>query len=499
LFSFSSIKDYQLSLLNGQITCVEAVSFYLQRIDENAHLNSFLEVYAEEALQRAKELDAISKGNKTGKLHGVVVAIKDVICYKGHKISAASKILKNFTSVYSSTVVERLLAEGAIIIGRNNCDEFAMGSSNENSAFGNVLNAKDTTCVPGGSSGGSAVAVQAGLCMISLGSDTGGSVRQPADFCGIVGLKPSYGRISRYGLIAYASSFDQIGIFGNSVEDIALVLEAIAGADNFDSTVSTIGVPQYSQLFNGDDKKYKVAYFEEALDHPSLDAEISFSIKTFIKELKSDGHVVEAVPFDLIDYIVPAYYILTTAEASSNLSRFDGIKYGYAANENFEDLTEFYKKTRSAGFGKEVKRRIMLGTFVLSAGYYEAYFTKAQQVRKILYDTTQKIFKEYDAIISPTVPSPAFRFGEKSNDPVEMFLADIYTVFANLVGIPAISLPLFSHSSQMPFGLQVMASHDEEVILLNISQSFIQLNEVHNAEVSNHKCSKHESRGTKKM
>jgi len=485
LFSFSSIKDYQTALLNGQTTCVEAVSFYLQRIAENAHLNSFLEVYSEESLQRAKELDEFrNKGNGIGKLHGVVVAIKDVLCYKGHKASASSKILEAFTSIYNATAVERILGEGAIIIGRNNCDEFAMGSSNENSAFGNVLNAKDNDRVPGGSSGGSAVAIQAGLCMVSLGSDTGGSVRQPADFCGIIGFKPSYGKISRYGLIAYASSFDQIGIFGNSVEDVALVLEVIAGADDFDSTVSADPIPSYSEMLNNTDKKYKIAYFEEALNHPSLDPEINSSIKSFIEKLKSNGHIVEAVPFDLIDYIVPAYYILTTAEASSNLSRFDGIKYGYAAKEDFDELTEFYKKTRSAGFGKEVKRRIMLGTFVLSAGYYDAYFTKAQQVRKILYNTTQKIFNEYNAIISPTVPSPAFKFGEKSNDPVEMFLADIYTVFANLVGIPGISLPLFTHSSGMPFGMQVMTAHDDEVTLLNISRIFIKLNKVLNAQVS---------------
>lgn len=471
MFSFTSIKDYQNALYNGQTTCVESVSYYLQQIQKQAHLNAFLEVCAQEALQQAKALDARKReGKPTGKLHGVVVAIKDVICHKNHKVSAASKILEGFTSIYNATAVEKLLAEGAIIIGRNNCDEFAMGSSNENSAFGNVLNAKDNTRVPGGSSGGSAVAVQAGLCMVSIGSDTGGSVRQPADFCGIVGLKPSYGKISRYGLIAYASSFDQIGIFGNSIEDVALMLEVIAGADDFDSTVSTLEIPFYSQLLDDGNKKYKIAYFEEALNHPGLDAEIATSIKTFIEELKEDGHTVEAMPFELLDYIVPAYYILTTAEASSNLSRYDGIKYGYAAKEDFQDLTDFYKKTRSYGFGKEVKRRIMLGTFVLSAGYYDAYFTKAQQVRRILYNHTQKIFSAYDAILSPTVPSPAFKFGEKSNNPIEMFLADIYTVFANLVGIPGISIPLFTHSSGMPFGLQLMAAQDDEVKLLQLAK-----------------------------
>lgn len=477
MFSFSSIKDYQANLLNGQTTSVEAVSFYLKQIEKNSHLNAFLEVYNTEALARAKELDAtISSGKALGKMHGVVVALKDVICYKGHKASAASKILESYTSIYNATVVEKLLAEGAIIIGRNNCDEFAMGSSNENSAFGNVLNAKDNTRVPGGSSGGSAVAVQAGLCMVSLGSDTGGSVRQPADFCGIVGLKPGYGKVSRYGLIAYASSFDQIGVFANTVEDAALTLEIIAGADDFDSTVSAEPVKPYSVLLKtGSSKKYKIAYFKESIEHASLDPEIAESLRGFIYKLIEDGHTVEPLHFDLLDYVVPTYYILTTAEASSNLSRFDGIKYGFTTKDNFTDLTEFYKKTRSQGFGKEVKRRIMLGTFVLSAGYYDAYFTKAQQVRKILAEKTSEVFKNYDALIMPTVPSPAFCFGEKSNDPIEMFLADIYTVFANLVGIPGISLPLFSHSNGMPFGMQVMASREDELSLLQLSKKIMQL------------------------
>ena len=479
MFSFTSIKDYQTCLLNGQTSCVEAVSFYLEQISDNSHLNAFLEVYGDEALQRAAALDAErTAGNAMGKLHGVVVALKDVICYKGHKASAASKILENHTAIYNATAVEKLLAEGAIIIGRNNCDEFAMGSSNENSAFGAVLNAKDNSRVPGGSSGGSAVAVQASLCMVSLGSDTGGSVRQPADFCGIVGLKPGYGKVSRYGLIAYASSFDQIGVFANTVEDAALTLETIAGSDEFDSTVSRELAPAYSALLHDENRKYKIACFSEALEHPSLDPEIASAIRAFIENLIAEGHTVEPVHFEYLDYVVPAYYILTTAEASSNLSRFDGIKYGYAAKDDFSDLTEFYKKTRSHGFGREVKRRIMLGTFVLSAGYYDAYFTKAQQVRKILADRTAAIFKDYDALIGPTVPSPAFRFGEKSNDPIEMFLADIYTVFANLVGIPGISLPLFSNSSGMPFGIQVMAARENELTLLRLSRRFMQQKEI---------------------
>ena len=480
MFSFSTIKDYQNALQNGQTTCVEAVSHYLKLIDANAGLNAFLEVYAEEALQRAEVLDAArASGGITGRLHGVVVSIKDVLCYRQHKVSAASRILEGYTAVYNATAVERLLDEGAIIIGRNNCDEFAMGSSNENSAYGNVLNAKDTTRVPGGSSGGSAVAVQAGLCMVSLGSDTGGSVRQPADFCGIVGLKPGYGKISRYGLIAYASSFDQIGIFSSTVEDTALVLEVIAGPDSFDSTASMAPVPAYSTLVNEPaQQKFRFAYFKETLEHPGLDPEIAAAIEGLLTDLSNMGHTVEAVPFDFLDYVVPAYYILTTAEASSNLSRYDGVKYGYAATEGFEDLSGFYKATRSRGFGKEVKRRIMLGTFVLSAGYYDAYYTRAQKVRRLLCDTTASIFASYDIILSPTVPSPAFRIGEKSNDPIEMFLADIYTVFANLAGIPAISVPRFTHSSGMPFGIQVMAAQENEPVLLQAANMLMQTSRV---------------------
>ena len=470
MFSFRSIKDYQSYLLNGQTSCVEAVSFYLEHIRLNSHLNAFLEVYDEEALKRAEELDALlAAGKKPGKMHGVVIALKDVICYKDHKASAASRILENYTAIYHATAVAKLLEEGAIIIGRNNCDEFAMGSSNENSSFGKVLNALDNQRVPGGSSGGSAVAVQAGLCMISLGSDTGGSVRQPADFCGIVGLKPGYGKVSRYGLIAYASSFDQIGVFANSVADAALTLEVIAGADEFDSTAGNEPVLPYSAKLSEGKPSYKIAYFKEALEHPSLDPEIGTAIRQMITRLREKGHVVEPVPFDFTDYIVPAYYVLTTAEASSNLSRFDGVKYGYSAKAGFTDLTDFYKKSRSHGFGKEVKRRIMLGTFVLSAGYFDAYFTKAQQVRQILVEKTAEIFGSYDILISPTVPSPAFKFGEKSNNPIEMFLADIYTVYANLVGIPGISLPLFKHSSGMPFGIQAQCPREDELTLLQFS------------------------------
>ena len=473
MFSFQSIKDYHADLLHGTATCVEAVQFYLQQIANQTHLNAFLEVYADEALQRAAQLDEQrNQQGITGKLHGVVVGIKDVICYKGHCVSASSKILEGFTSIYNATVVDRMLAEGAIIIGRHNCDEFAMGSSNENSAFGKVLNAIDNTRVPGGSSGGSAVAVQADMNMISLGSDTGGSVRQPADYCGIVGMKPSYGRISRYGLIAYASSFDQIGIFAKKVADVSLTLEVIAGADEWDSTVSDSSFHQQEQPSSPGKKR--IGYFNQFLQHPSLDPEMAASFFSFTKNLTDNNYEVQAIDFELLEYIVPVYYILTTAEASSNLSRYDGVKFGLRKADKNSALTDLYNQTRSEGFGKEVQRRILLGTYVLSEGYYDAYFTKAQKVRRLLTDKIKEIFSIFDAIILPTVPSPAFHFGEKA-DIVEMYLTDIYTVFANLTGIPAISLPLFVHSNQMPFGLQVMAAQENDLYLLNLSEELMQM------------------------
>ncbi len=471
MFSFTSIEQYHVALQQGKTSCVEAVKHYLERIHAHQHLNAFVEVYVDESLQRAKELDIKRKDGLTrGLLHGVVIALKDVICYKNHSLTAGSAILHDFTSLFSATAVERLLQEEAIIIGNCNCDEFAMGSTNENSVYGNVLNAIDNTRVPGGSSGGSAVAVQAGLCMGALGSDTGGSVRQPADFCGIIGLKPGYGTISRHGLIAYASSFDQIGIFSTNIPDIRIILEVISGPDEFDSTVTKVKIENTNHAENS---RYRFAYFKETIDHPSLDPEIA---KTFLKHceyLQQQGHQVEAVPFEYLDFIVPAYYILTTAEASSNLSRYDGVRYGKRNSDDTDDLTHFYKRTRSEGFGKEVKRRIMLGTFVLSAGYYDAYYKKAQQVRRLLIDRTQLVFSTFDFILSPTSPSVAYKFGEKTGDPVEMYLADIYTVFANLTAIPGISLPLFKHSSGLPFGLQVLAKRYDEVSLLHVSEQLL--------------------------
>lgn len=469
MYAHHSIAQFHTEIEGQSITCEAIVKHYLSRISENKRLNAFIEVYEEEALTRARALDLRNKeGKPKGKLFGVVVGIKDVICYEGHAVTAGSKMLKGFNSIYSATAIERLLQEDAIIIGNLNCDEFAMGSSNENSAYGNVLNALDESRVPGGSSGGSAVAVQAGLCMVSLGSDTGGSVRQPADFCGIIGLKPGYGRISRYGLIAYASSFDQIGIFGTRVEDIALMLEVMAGPDDYDSTVSHSSVPAYSGSL-ATDKKYRIAYFNQAIDHPALDPQIAAGIKGFLGRLTEDGHTVKGIDVNFLDHIVPAYYILTTAEASSNLSRYDGVKFGHRTTEPTPNLDDFYKKSRSEGFGKEVKRRIMLGTFVLSAGFYDAYFTRAQQVRQKIFRETQLIFNDFDIIILPTSPTTAFKFGEKSHDAIEMFLADIFTVYANLAGIPGISFPLGKHTNGMPFGVQAMTNQLEELSLLQFS------------------------------
>ena len=486
MFRFTSIKDYHAALNAEHTTCTQAVKYYLDQITAHENLNAYLEVFSEEALEQAVILDADRKqGKKPGKLHGVIIGIKDVLSYKGHRLSAASKILENYTAVYSATAIQKLLDEGAIIIGRQNCDEFAMGSSNENSAYGPVKNAIDNSKVSGGSSGGSAVAVQAGLSMISIGSDTGGSVRQPADFCGVVGLKPSYGRISRYGLIAYASSFDQIGIFSKTIDDAALVLEVMSGEDEFDSTVSSKPVPAYSKLIGSKELEStekessqtekatnpkKVAYFKETLFHPGLDTEIKTKIESYLKDLTAKGYIVEAIDFSLLSYLVPTYYVLTTAEASSNLSRFDGIKFGHRTKESITDLNDLYKKTRTEGFGEEVQRRILLGSFVLSAGYFDAYFTKAQQVRQKLVDLTNTVFSKYDFIVSPTVPTTAFGLGAHNHSATEMFLADIYTVYANLVGIPAISIPLLTHSNGMPFGLQVMSASFNEVSLLSFSK-----------------------------
>jgi aspartyl-tRNA(Asn)/glutamyl-tRNA(Gln) amidotransferase subunit A len=467
LNTYISLSAIQHDLKQGKLTVSTLVKNYLSQIEHNKHLNAFLEVFTDEALQRATLIDERIKSGKAGKLHGLVIGLKDVICYKGHKVTAGSKILRGFESLYSATVTERLLAEDAIIIGRNNCDEFAMGTSNENSAYGPVKNGLDETKVPGGSSGGSAVAVQMDMCLAALGTDTGGSVRQPASFCGLIGFKPTYGRVSRHGSIAYASSFDQISILSKSIEDSALILEVIAGLDVYDSTLSSLPVDNYSSKLNTN-QKFSIAYFPEVNGHPRLDKEISSSINELIGSLKTKGHETQAASFEYLDYLVPAYYVLTTAEASSNLARYDGVRYGYHS-PNATDIQSTYTKNRTEGFGAEVKRRIMLGTFVLSSGYYDAYYTQAQRVRNFIIQKINEVLKETDFIILPTAPTTAFAIGEKSGDPIEMYLADIFTVLAPLVGAPAISLPLGKHSNGMPFGVQIIGKKFNETNLLNFS------------------------------
>jgi aspartyl-tRNA(Asn)/glutamyl-tRNA(Gln) amidotransferase subunit A len=468
LKGYATFRDIQHDLQQGQLTCQDLVRHHLSKIQEKSHLNVFLSVYSREALTRATNIDHKIKQQKGGKLAGLVVGIKDVFAYQDHPLQASSKILDGFISQYNATVIQRLLDEDAIIIGRQNCDEFAMGSSNENSAFGPVLNDIDNARVAGGSSGGSAAAVMADMCQVSLGSDTGGSVRQPAAFCGVIGLKPTYSRISRYGLIAYASSFDCVGVFGKCVEDIALVLEVIAGSDHYDSTNSKLPVPSYSQQLLSNDKKYRIAYVRDIDSADGIQPEVRENIQNTIQKIKQSGNIVEAIDFPLMEYVLPTYYILATAEASSNLSRYDGVRYGYRS-ANTVDLHSMYKKSRSESFGKEVQRRILLGTFVLSARYYDAYYTKAQKVRRLIRDKTKEILRKYDFIIMPITPTTAFRLGEHNENPLEMYLADLYSVQANVVGVPAISIPCGKDKMGLPIGLQVIADDFEELKLLNFS------------------------------
>jgi aspartyl-tRNA(Asn)/glutamyl-tRNA(Gln) amidotransferase subunit A len=476
LKTYGSFREIRNDLQSGAISCRDLVQQHLSNIKEKAHLKVFLSVFEEEALSRASAVDKKISENNAGKLAGLVVGIKDVLAYQDHPLQASSKILDGFTSQFTATAVQRLLDEDAIIIGRQNCDEFAMGSSNENSAFGPVLHAIDPGRVPGGSSGGSAVGVMADLCHVSLGSDTGGSVRQPAGFCGVVGLKPTYSRISRHGLIAYGSSFDCIGIFGRCVEDVALVLEIISGADEFDSTVSRLPVPAYAEAINDQrERGYKIAYLREIDHSQGIQPEIRENIRAKIEQLKNAGYSVESVDFPLMEYILPTYYILATAEASSNLSRFDGVRYGYRSQAT-TDLHSMYKKSRSEGFGKEVQRRIMLGTFVLSASYYDAYYTKAQKVRRIIREKTKEMLKRYDFILMPITPTTAFKLGEHTSNPLEMYLGDLFSVQANVVGVPAISVPCGTDSSGLPIGLQIIADDFEESKLLHFSNLITHLN-----------------------
>jgi len=471
LKKYNSLKEIQILIEQKQLSLPALLDYYFKQIEIHQHLNAFNEVFFYSAARQAKLVQEKIDNGTAGKLAGMVIGIKDNICYKDHVVTASSKMLEGFVSPYSATVVERLISEDAVIIGRLNCDEFAMGGSNETSYFGPVKNAADSLKVAGGSSGGSAVAVQADMCLSALGTDTGGSVRQPAAFCGCIGLKPTYGRISRYGVIAYASSFDQVGPITSSVSDAAVLLEVLAGADDHDSTVSKHAVPDYSGGLKNHAPK-RIAVLKETLESEALDADIKEAMLAAISAFKAQGHTVEYVSFDLLDYLVPAYYVLTTAEASSNLSRYDGVHYGHR-NMEAVSLNELYKQSRAEGFGEEVKRRILLGTFVLSAGYYDAYYQKAQQVRRLIREKMEELLSSFDVVISPVTPTPAFNIGENIDDPLVMYMADIFTVLANLTGIPAIALPLGNNAAGLPLSIQLMARHFGEQELLSLSDAFL--------------------------
>jgi aspartyl-tRNA(Asn)/glutamyl-tRNA(Gln) amidotransferase subunit A len=451
----------------GKVSVVDVVKHYLENIEKGKHLNAFLSVFTEEALARAAEIDAKIKSKSAGRLAGMVIAVKDVLSIKDKALTCGSKILKNFDALYTATAMQRLIDEDAIIIGKTNCDEFAMGSSNENSAYGSVKNPFDESRVSGGSSGGSAAAVAADMCMVSFGTDTGGSIRQPAAFCGVVGFKPTYGRVSRYGLTAFASSFDTIGPFAKNTEDAARVLEVMAGWDENDSTSVKREVENYSQSMDKLSEKEITIGIVDDLPSEGLQEEIKISENKIVESLKSKGFKIKPVKLPHTKYAVQTYYILTTAEASSNLARYDGARYGVRA-KNSDTLEDMYVNSRTEGFGTEVKRRIMLGTYVLSAGYYDAYYKKAQKVRRLIKEDFEKSFKDVDLIITPTTPTTAFKIGEKTDDPLAMYLNDIFTTSSNLSGNPAISIPVGKDSNGLPIGLQIIGKDFDETGVLKL-------------------------------
>ena len=458
-------RDY----LRGDFDLTSDIEQYLAAIEKQKSLNAFTQVYADEARQRAHALDQKrSKNAKMGPLAGVIVALKDNICMKDHRVTCASKILENFISPYDATVVRKIIDADGVIIGKTNLDEFAMGSSTENSFFGPARHPQNPSFVAGGSSGGSAVAVAAGLCDVALGSDTGGSIRQPASFCGIIGLKPTYGRVSRYGLVAYASSLDQIGTFGRTVDDAAMLLQVISGHDASDSTSAEQPVPDFSGSLTRELSNAVIGVPRQFFGD-GLEQEIRKKITGVVESLKSKGFTIRDIDLPLTDYAIATYYIVATAEASSNLSRYDGVRYGFRA-ENAEDLDDMYSRTRSQGFNEEVKRRIMLGTYVLSSGYYDAYYKKGMQVRRLIKQEYDRAFAEVDVLITPTTPSTAFKQGKKLDDPLQMYLSDIYTVTANLAGICAMSVPAGNSASGMPIGLQLIAGAFQEEMLLKMGK-----------------------------
>jgi len=440
---------------------------------ENGQVNAFLTLCKERALEQANRIDRmVAEGKELPPLAGVPVGIKDVMSTRGVRTTAGSKILEKYVPPFDCTAVARLEAAGAVILGKLNCDEFAMGSSNENSAYGPVRNPRDLTRVPGGSSGGSAAAVAANMAVFTLGSDTGGSIRQPASFCGIVGLMPTYGRVSRYGLIAFASSLDHIGPLTKTVKDAATVLQTIAGRDPMDSTSADVPVPDFVAELNKPVRGLKLGVAKEYFAD-GLDEEVRQAVEIAIDKLKALGCEVVPVSLPHTPYAIPTYYLIATAEASSNLARYDGVRYSYRA-QGVKTLSEMYRRSRDEGFGTEVKRRIMLGTYALSAGYYDAYYLKAQKVRTLLTRDFEEAFRKVDAIITPTCPTAAFRLGEKSNDPLSMYLADIYTVTADLAGIPGISIPCGETKEKLPIGLQILGKHFDEATILRVAHAYEQ-------------------------
>lgn len=462
-----TVDAARTAVLERQTTATALVdTFYHQIETQDETIGAYLTLSRDRAYRQAERIDALAdKGDSLPPLAGVPIAIKDVLTTKGVRTTAGSRVLENFVAPYDATAVERLEAAGAIVLGKTNCDEFAMGSSNENSGFHPVHNPLDLTRVPGGSSGGSAAAVAASMAVASLGSDTGGSIRQPAAFCGVVGMKPTYGRVSRYGLIAFASSLDHVGPFGRTVRDIALLLQQMAGRDPMDSTSADLPVPNYDsyigQAVNGMRIGVPKEYFGDGLD-----PEVRAAVEDGIQELAKAGCEVVPISLPHTDYAIPTYYLIATAEASSNLARYDGVRYGVRAKA--KTLAEMYRRTRDAGLGAEVKRRIMLGTFALSVGYYDAYYLKAQRVRSLLARDFDEALATVDAIITPTTPTPAFKLGEKADDPLAMYLADIYTVTANLAGVPGISVPCGKSKEGLPIGLQVLGKHFDEPTVLRL-------------------------------
>jgi aspartyl-tRNA(Asn)/glutamyl-tRNA(Gln) amidotransferase subunit A len=450
-----------------------AESFYARIERDDPTTGAYLTLAKARALTKAAEIDAqVARGDKLPPLAGVPVGIKDVLVTNGVPTTAGSKILASYVPPYDSTAVARLEAAGAVILGKMNCDEFAMGSSNENSAWKPVRNPRDPSRVPGGSSGGSAAAVAAGTAVVTLGSDTGGSIRQPASFCGVVGLKPTYGRVSRYGLIAFASSLDHVGPLTKTVKDAALVLRIIAGRDPMDSTSAELPVPDYLAALDRPVRGLRIGVAREYLGE-GLDREVRAAVEGATGKLAALGCEIREVSLPHTKYAVPAYYIVATAEASSNLARFDGVRYGYRA-PGARTLSDMYRQSRDTGFGTEVKRRIMLGTYALSAGYYDAYYLKAQKVRTLLTRDFEEVFAEVDAIVTPTSPTAAFKLGDKVDDPLAMYLADIYTVTANLAGIPGISVPCGETREKLPIGLQILGKHFDEATILRLAHAYEQ-------------------------